>query len=102
MKLWIKKKENKCNHAVFYPSATGYMIGEQHFITFDQRHLEYKGRCQHLLVADMVGGRWAVSVNYHHHTFRTIVIYIHDAYIEIAKDFRVSQTIIVILRGEVT
>lgn len=66
------------------------MVGEQHFITFDQRHFEYKGRCQHLLVADMVGGRWAVSVNYHHHSSRTIIIYVHDAYIEISKDFRVS------------
>lgn len=72
------------------PSATGYMIGEQHFITFDQRHFEYKGRCQHLLVADMVGGQWAVAVNYHHHSSRTIIIYVHDSYIEIAKDFRVS------------
>lgn len=76
---------------LFHPSATGYMIGEQHFITFDQRHFEYKGRCQHLLVADMVGGRWAVSVNYHHHSSRTIIIYVHDAYIEIAKDFRVGH-----------
>ncbi|KAG0700405.1 Apolipophorin [Chionoecetes opilio] len=91
-KLWHKMVKLRFSPSSLFPpfAATGYMIGEQHFITFDQRHLEYKGRCQHLLVADMVGGKWAVSVNYHQHSSRTIIIYTHDAYIEIAKDFRVS------------
>ncbi|KAK8390621.1 hypothetical protein O3P69_010366 [Scylla paramamosain] len=91
-KIWHKMVKLRFSPSSLFPpfTATGYMIGEQHFITFDQQHLEYKGRCQHLLVADMVGGRWAVSVNYHHHSSRTIIIYIHDSYIEIAKDFRVS------------
>ncbi|XP_069195444.1 LOW QUALITY PROTEIN: uncharacterized protein [Procambarus clarkii] len=70
--------------------ATGYMIGEQHFMTFDGRHLEFKGRCQHLLAADMVGGRWAVTVNYHSHSSRTIIIYIDNSEIELASEFRVT------------
>ncbi|KAK8724166.1 hypothetical protein OTU49_011250 [Cherax quadricarinatus] len=70
--------------------ATGYMIGEQHFMTFDGRHLEFKGRCQHLLAADMVNARWAVAVNYHSHSSRTIIIYIDNSEIELATDFRVT------------
>lgn len=70
--------------------ATGYMIGEQHFMTFDGHHLEFKGRCQHLLVADMVSGQYAVTVNYHSHSSRTIIIYIGGSEIELATDFRVT------------
>ncbi|KAG7155845.1 Apolipophorins-like 6 [Homarus americanus] len=70
--------------------AIGYMIGEQHFMTFDGRHVEFKGRCQHLLVADMVWAQWAVAVNYHIHSSRTIIIYVDGSEIELATDFRVT------------
>ncbi|XP_071518164.1 uncharacterized protein [Panulirus ornatus] len=70
--------------------VTGYMIGEQHFMTFDGRHLEFKGRCQHLLAADMVGSRWAIAVNYHSHSSRTIIVYVDGNIIELGADFRVT------------
>ncbi|KAK3881181.1 hypothetical protein Pcinc_014366 [Petrolisthes cinctipes] len=90
--FWHKMIKLHFNPSQFIPPfhATGYMIGEQHFMTFDGRPLEFKGRCQHLLVADMIGGMWAVAVNYHSHSSRTIVVYVHNSTIELAKDFRVK------------
>ncbi|XP_068244762.1 uncharacterized protein [Palaemon carinicauda] len=89
---WYKYWNLNFNPATWVPPfpATGYMIGEQHFVTFDGRHIEYKGRCQHLLAADMIGGWWAVTVNYHSLSSRTIVVYIDNTEIELSRDFRVT------------
>ncbi|KAK7070067.1 hypothetical protein SK128_012864, partial [Halocaridina rubra] len=89
---WYKYLNLNFNPVSWIPpfTSTGYMIGEQHFITFDGHHIEFKGRCQHLLAADLIGHWWAVTVNYHSHSSRSVVVYIGDSEIELSKDFRVS------------
>jgi len=40
------------------------IVGSQHFVTFDQRHYDFKGHCSYLLANDFVGREFSLVLNY--------------------------------------
>lgn len=40
------------------------IVGSQHFVTFDQRHYDFKGHCSYLLANDFVGHEFSLVLNY--------------------------------------
>lgn len=40
------------------------IIGSQHFVTFDQRHYDFKGHCSYLLANDFIGHEFSLVLNY--------------------------------------
>lgn len=40
------------------------IVGSQHFVTFDQRHYDFKGHCSYLLANDFVGREFSLVMNY--------------------------------------
>ncbi|XP_025406452.1 uncharacterized protein LOC112680523 [Sipha flava] len=44
--------------------AHAMVVGSQHFVTFDQRHYDFKGRCSYLLANDFVGQEFSLVLSY--------------------------------------
>ncbi|XP_060856834.1 uncharacterized protein LOC132934536 [Metopolophium dirhodum] len=44
--------------------AHAMIVGSQHFVTFDQRHYDFKGQCSYLLANDFVGNEFSLVLNY--------------------------------------
>lgn len=45
-------------------AAHAMIVGSQHFVTFDQRHYDFKGHCSYLLANDFVGHEFSLVLNY--------------------------------------
>lgn len=40
------------------------IVGSQHFVTFDQRHYDFKGHCSYLLANDFIGHEFSLVLSY--------------------------------------
>lgn len=45
-------------------TAHAMIIGSQHFVTFDQRHYDFKGHCSYLLANDFIGHEFSLVLSY--------------------------------------
>lgn len=45
-------------------TAHAMIVGSQHFVTFDQKHYDFKGHCSYLLANDFVGHEFSLVMNY--------------------------------------
>ena len=45
-------------------SATGMVIGKQHYITFDKKFYNFAGECSYLLASDFLNNKFSVYVTY--------------------------------------
>ncbi|KAL7644594.1 UNVERIFIED_CONTAM: hypothetical protein RMT77_004131 [Armadillidium vulgare] len=70
--------------------ATGYIVGDNHIITFDGKLIKFRGTCEHLLAADVVHENYAISVKFNKFTPKTINIYTDGRVIEFSKQFKVK------------
>ncbi|VVC30431.1 Hypothetical protein CINCED_3A001550 [Cinara cedri] len=43
--------------------AHALIVGSQHFVTFDQRHYDFKGQCSYLLANDFIGREFSLVLN---------------------------------------
>jgi hypothetical protein len=50
--------------------ASAYLIGGQHYITFDESHFDFLSTCSHVLTRDMRNDKFSAVVNYDHKSRR--------------------------------
>ena len=79
---------------IFDPSAHAYIMGDQHVVTFDQKHYSFAGRCSYILARDMADDRFTVVVNYNNRPrqpqVQSIVVLLRGVAIEVDIDSKVS------------
>ncbi|XP_067678851.1 uncharacterized protein [Haliotis asinina] len=73
--------------------AYAAVVGNQHFITFDQRHFDFAGRCSYVLTRDMVNDTFTVVLNYDNNMRapkkKSLLVMLSGINIEIATDYKV-------------
>ena len=76
-------------HFILTYIADGYVIGDQHILTFDGKLIEFKAECEYVLVADMVGREWAVTISYDESRKKKFIIYADGEEVHLSSDFMV-------------
>ncbi|XP_052061384.1 apolipophorins-like [Mytilus californianus] len=69
------------------------VAGDQHFITFDQRQIDFGGRCSYILAKDMVDNQFTVIMNYNGKRrpgMKSLLVLAEGKSVEIAPDFSVK------------
>ncbi|XP_059147634.1 uncharacterized protein LOC131935270 [Physella acuta] len=77
----------------FYGSA--YIVGSQHFFTFDESQFDFSSTCNYILVRDMLNDSFSVVVNYEKKSGRpqikSLCFTIEDSYnFEISDDYKIK------------
>lgn len=70
------------------------VAGDQHFITFDQRQIDFGGKCSYILAKDMVDNQFTVIMNYDGRRrpgMKSMLVLAEGKSVEIAPDYSVSQ-----------
>lgn len=74
-------------------SSQAMLIGEQHYVTFDQRFYDFAGKCQYLLTNDFADQNFSVIVNYDGESDvprkKSFLVISDLHHIEIGRDYKV-------------
>nr|AYH91713.1 apolipophorins-like protein [Pomacea canaliculata] len=74
--------------------AYGYIMGDQHLVTFDQTHYNFAGRCSYILARDMVDDSFTVVVNYNNRPrqpqIQSIIVQLRLVAIEVDRNGKVK------------
>ncbi|KAL8574007.1 hypothetical protein ACOMHN_029454 [Nucella lapillus] len=75
-------------------TAHAYILGDQHVVTFDQRHYDFAGRCSYILARDMADDRFTVVLQYNnrprHPQVQSIVVLLRGVAIEVDRENKVK------------
>lgn len=78
-----------------FVSAYGYVMGDQHLVTFDQTHYNFAGRCSYILARDMVDDSFTVVVNYNNRPrqpqIQSIIVQLRLVAVEVDRDGKVYK-----------
>ncbi|CAG5119505.1 unnamed protein product, partial [Candidula unifasciata] len=77
MQKWVQINVPSFNYSIwdtyydYVPSlelppfeASAYLIGGQHYITFDETHFDFSSTCSHVLTRELISDNFSVVVNY--------------------------------------
>lgn len=74
--------------------AQAMIVGNQHFMTFDQLDFDFAGECSYLLARDFLDGNFTVTVNYVRDDTRAVKkslnIYTDGVKVEVSRDNKVT------------
>lgn len=75
-------------------SGYGYVMGDQHVVTFDGKHYNFAGRCSYILARDMLDDHFAVVLDFNNRArqpqVQSLLVLLRGVAIELGRDNKVK------------